>query len=395
MKKLLKVFIICSGLGHVKRGFESFSQECFDTLSKGPTLDITLFKGGGNSYKKEISLWNLPRNNWITIQLGKLSGRGAYFTEQKTFFVSLIPYLYREQPDIIYFSDGTLGNLLWHWRLLTKQSYKLLFSNGGPLSPPFLRWDHVQQVTPIHLQAALDAGTPTEKQSLVPYGIQMPSELQALTLPERESLRHKLGLPEDRPLILSVGTINKSHKRMDYIIQEVASLPKPRPYLLLLGQQDSESPEIIQLGNRLLGSDHFQIRTVNQQEVADYYRIADAFILASLGEGFGRVFLEAMSHGLPCLAHDYEVTRFVLGKDGYLANFEFTGSLAGLIRQVLAEGHEQSKRHLRHRHVYKHFSWERLRASYVEMIQRCAVGTDPARSLIHSNVTLRHYYKHD
>lgn len=368
---MIKLFIICSGLGHIKRGFESFTQECFDALSQDICLNVTLFKGGGKSREKDVTLWNLHRNYWMAIQLGKTTGRGAYFIEQSSFCLSLLPHIHREQPDVIYFSDGNLGNLLWHWRRLTKQSYKLLFSNGGPLSPPFHRWDHVQQVAPVHFQAALDAGTPAEKQSLVPYGLHVPSELQILAPIEREALRHKLGLPEKQPLILSVGAINKSHKRMDYVIREVASLPEPRPYLLLLGQQESESTDILQLGNRLLGSAHFQVRTVAQNEVADYYRIADSFALASLSEGFGRVFLEAMSHGLPCLAHDYEITRFVLAEEGYLANFEVTGSLAGLIYNVLAEGYNIYKCRLRHRSVYERFSWERLRPSYVEMIQRC------------------------
>jgi hypothetical protein len=35
---------------------------------------------------------------------------------------------------------------------------------------------------------------------------------------------------------------------MDYVIREVASLPEPRPYLLLLGQETPDSPEIIKLG---------------------------------------------------------------------------------------------------------------------------------------------------
>ena len=367
-----KVFIICSGLGNVQRGFESFTQECFDALSKECCLDIVLFKGNGESSNQEITLWNLSRYNWIAIQLGKFTRRDAYFIEQLSFGLSLLPHIHREQPDVIYFSDGNLGDLLWHWRRLTKQSYKLLFSNGGPLLPPFQRWDHIQQVAPVHFKAALDAGTPAEKQSLLPYGIHLPSKLQILAPIEREALRNKLGIPEKQPLILSVGAINKSHKRMDYVIHEVASLPEPRPYLLLIGQQESESPEILQMGNRLLGSTHFQVRTVAKNQVADYYRIANIFVLASLDEGFGRVFLEAMSHGLPCLAHDYEVTQFILGQEGYLADLKLSSSLARLIPQVLTQSFDVSKRHLRHRVVYERFSWEQLRSSYVKMIRRVA-----------------------
>ncbi len=375
-EQVIKVFIICSGLGHIKRGYESFTQECFEALSQEPLLDVTLFKGGGNSSEKEIALWNFPRNAPLTQQIGRITdtlfGRGAYSVEQGSFFLSLLPPLYFKKPDVIYFSDENLGNMLWHWRRLTKQSYKLLFSNGGPILPSFfVRPDHVQQLVPIHLDTALKAGVPAEKQSLVPYGVDISSELQILTPNKRAALRHQLGLPEQQPLLLSVGAINRVHKRMDYVIREVASLPEPRPYLLLLGQEDAESEEIIKLGNELLGYDNFQTRSVALKEVKNYYNIADAFILASLGEGFGRVFLEAMCYGLPCLAHDYEVTRFVLEPEGYLANFELPGSLANLISQALAEADSASHRYRRHQQAYNRFSWEKLRPDYVKLIQCC------------------------
>ncbi|MHC5673731.1 glycosyltransferase family 4 protein [Nostoc sp.] len=371
---MIKVFLICSGLGNVKRGFESFTQECFEALSQEPELDITLFKGGGKSNHRQISLWNFPRDSSVGIHLGKLTGRGAYFLEQVSFVCSLLPHIYQQQPNVIYFSDGAVGNILWHWRKRTGQRYKLLYSNGGPLSPPFPRWDHVQQVAPIHLQAAVEAGEPLEKQSLVPYGIQMDSQLKILSAVEKATLRRKLELPEDVPIVLSVGAINKSHKRMDYLIREVAQLPEPRPYLLILGQQEAESPEIFQLANQLLEPDRFQTKTVAFAQVSDYYQLADAFVLASLGEGFGRVFLEAMSYGLPCLAHDYEITQFILKDEGYLGNFQLSGSLTNLILQVLTDNDDNSK-YRRHQSVYEHFSWGRLRSAYVEMIHSCLSNT--------------------
>lgn len=365
-----KVFLVCSGLGNAKRGFESFTQECFAALSQESSLHLTLFKGGGKTEANSITLPNIPRDTWAAKQIAKLIGREGYLVEQASFVLSLLPHIQLKQPDVIYFSDGNIGNILWHWRRLTRQNYKLLFSNGGPLSPPFCRWDLVQQVTPTYYRAALAAGESEVKQTLVPYGIEAESEI-VLDL-KRKELREQLGLPRDRPVILSVGAINKSHKRMDYVIREIASLPQPLPYLLLLGQQQSESAEIIAMGDRLLGANNFQVKTVAFQEVPNYYQAADLFVLASLTEGFGRVFLEAMAHGLPCLAHDYEVARFVLGEEGYFANFAAKGSLAELVNRVLAESDKDYKRDLRYQSIYKRFSWKQLLPSYVQMIESCA-----------------------
>jgi glycosyltransferase involved in cell wall biosynthesis len=367
-----KVFIVCSGLGNVRRGFESFAQGCFEALSQDPSLDVILFKGAGNSSKKTITIKNFPRASQKAIQLGRLTKRGPYFVEQATFFLNLIPHIHRKKPDVIYFSDGTLGNLLWRWRRSTKQDFKLLLANGGRLTPSFERLDHVQQVNPADFKIASEAGAPQEKQSLLPLGLNVSPSLRTFTLPEREALRRKLELPQHRPLILSVGIIDKSIKRMDYLIREVALLPAPRPYLLLLGQHDNESPEILALGSELLGAADFQIRSVVPEDVAAYYQVADMFALASLSEGFGMVFLEAMSHGLPCLAHDYEISRYVLGELGYFANFELPGSLSELIRDVLAESDGPAKRHARYHSIYSRFSWDRLLPGYLRMIRRCA-----------------------
>ena len=373
-----RIFIVCSGLGHVRRGYESFTQECFDTLSLEPQLDITLFKGGGKSTNKSITLWNLSRVDRAVDQFAKLIGTSGYYLEQISFTISLLPYIQRHQPNVIYFSDINIGNILWHWRRFTKQRYKLLLSNGGPVFPEsFYRWDHIQQVAPQHFELAVKAGISTDKQSLVPYGIHMSPKLQPLTSEQRQASRIKLRLPTQRNLILCIAAINKSHKRLDYLIHEVANLPEPRPYLLVLGQQDSESSEILHLGNQLLGNDGFQTREVPQEEVANYYKISDFFVLPSLREGLPRVLIEAMSYGLPCLAHDYEVSRFILGEEGYFGDFSQKGALTNLINSLLdsmSSATEKPDRLLkyfaRHTAVYDRFSWEVLKSEYIALVKK-------------------------
>lgn len=372
MPEKTKVFLLCTGLGRVNRGYESFTRECFDALAGKPELDLTLFKGGGQSEEKQIKLWCLPREARLAAWLGAKLKKNSYWVEQVTFTVSLLPYIQRVRPDVVYYSDSTLGLLLWYWRRLTRCRFTLLLSNGGPLFPPFRRCDLVQQLAPNHLEAALKVGQPAETQVLVPYGIQMEPD-GTLPLPgERAARKASLGLPQDRPIVLSVGAVNKWHKRMDYVVREVAALPEPRPYLVLLGQQDEETPDVRALAEALLGADNYQIRTVPYQEVAGYYQAADVFVLASLAEGFGRVFLEALSWGLPCLAHDCDITRYVLGASGLRADFEQPGALAGLLRQVLAEGGDSSGWQRRRQDAFQRFSWQQLGPEYVAMIQKCA-----------------------
>jgi glycosyltransferase involved in cell wall biosynthesis len=367
------VFLICSGLGNVQRGYESFTQQCFEALQQEPStsLEVILFKGAGESQNQEFVLPNLPRGLSLTKKLGNLFKQDPYFIEQFTFCLSLLPHIYQKRPHVIFFSDFNLGTMLWHLRRLTGLPYKLLFSNGAPNGPPFSRMDYVQHLTPTHYQMALNAGESPSKHFFIPYGIRMSDRLELLSQEERNSLCRRLDLPSDRPILISVAAINKTHKRMDYLIREVAQIPEPRPFLLMLGHQNAESVDIINMGNQLLGQENFRVKTVPLEEVSQYYQVADLFVLASLSEGLPRVLLEAMSYGLPCLAHDYEITQFVLKDEGYLANFELSGSLTNLITQVLSEQYDDSK-YRRYQSVYQRFSWNQLRLDYVEMINRCA-----------------------
>ncbi len=372
MPQKTKVFLLCAGLGRINRGYESFTRECFDALAGRPELDLTLFKGGGRSDGKQIRLRCLPRGTRLAAWLGGKLKKDAYWAEQATFALSLLPHLQRVQPDVVYFSDSTVGHLLWYWRRLTRSRFKLLLSNGGPLPPPFPHCDFVQQVAPPHFEAARKMGQPTETQELLPYGIQMEPELVVLSQSERAALREALGLPQDRPVVLSVGLINKWHKRMDYVVREVAALPEPRPYLVLLGQQEKETAEVRALAEELLGADHYQIRTVPHEKVASYYQAADVFVLASLSEGLPRVFLEALSWGLPCLAHDYALTRYVLATGGLLSDFEQPGSLTARLREVFTEGYDFAEWRKRRQATFQRFSWQHLGPGYVAMIQKCA-----------------------
>lgn len=251
---MIRVFIVCSGLGNINRGYESFSQECFDHLSKERNFEIYLFKGKGKSTGNTFSVPNLSRKNKLAKAFGRTICKESYFIEQITFSFFLIPHILKKKPDIIYYSDFYLGTFLWHLRRFTNFKYKLLFSNGAPNGPPFSRMDYVQHLTPHHNQIAINAGESPDKHFLVPYGINIKDNMTVLSQSERHSLCNRLNIPLNRLVVLSVGTINKTHKRMDYLITEIAKLPKPKPFLVVLGQQDNESEEIIRLGQQILST---------------------------------------------------------------------------------------------------------------------------------------------
>jgi glycosyltransferase involved in cell wall biosynthesis len=299
--------------------------------------------------------------------------------EQWSSFPSVVAQIREFRPHVVFYSDANLGFLLFRLRRWIGVPYRLLFSNGGPVRPPFDRTDFVHQVNPVSHQEALDADEAPEKHFLVPYGIHLIEAPTLIGTHERKALRRRLGLPVDRQVILSVGWIRSVHKRMDYVIEEVAKLPGPRPYLQLLGAMDEGSPEIVALGARLLGRDGFGARSVPYEEVFDYYRAADCFVLGSLQEGFGRVYLEALMHGLPVIAHDNPVTRYVLSSQGKLGDLSRPGVLAGLVGEELKRLYNLPLRRTRWASVRERFSWPALAGNYREMFQICATEAQENR----------------
>ncbi len=355
--KPVRVLLACSGVGRVNRGIETFFREAFDGLRVVPGLDLRLIKGQGIASGNELVSWNLPRTGVLAGVLGRLTHRNGYVIEQWTSFFSVAAQIRQFRPHVVFYSDANVGFLLFRLRKLMGVPFKMLFSNGGPVHPPFIRTDFVHQVAPCYHLEALRAGEPTAKHFLVPYGINVAAPPHAPDAAGQETLRRRLRLPIGRKVILSVGWLRRFHKRMDYVIEEIARLPKPRPFLQLLGSVDDGSKEIIQLGHNLLGRDGFGATELPYARMADFYRAADCFVLASLTEGFGRAYLEAMMHGLPTIAHRNAVTEYVLGNSGTLRDLKKPGELALAVAAGLSKPVDFGERLARCEMVRDRFGW--------------------------------------
>ena len=368
----IKVLFCCTGVGIFNRGIESFFRESFDGLKDAmPGIECRLIKGAGPSSDREKTVWCLPRTGKLAEFLGRFIGRNAYVAEQLSSFPAVVLQIRKFKPDVIFYSDSNLGFQLYRWRKWIGVPYKLLFSNGGPIHAPFVRTDYVHQVAPLYLEEALKAGEPPERHFMVPYGID-PGPSPITDMDQKVAIRRKLGLPAERPIVLSVGWIARQHKRMDYLIREVASMPQPRPFLQLLGAIDDKSPEIIELGNQLLGPENFSVRSVPYSQVSEYYQAADCFVLCSLKEGFGRVYLEALKHGLPTIAHHFPVMDFVLGDVGILRDLSREGELCEILSEQIYQPVDQSLANRRWESVRDRFSWEVLALEYAKIFQKVA-----------------------
>lgn len=368
------VMLVCSGLDHARRGFESFARECFEALRDDPGLHIELVKGSGPSGFREHSVRSLRRDHAVAQQVGRAVGARPFRLEAVAFAFSLLPLLVRRRPHVVYLSEWDTARVLARVRAITSLRFKLVVVNGGFAAEGFEHLDGVQELTPAAREYVLARGADPWRHVVLPYGFRIAPELRILSATDRLSLRDRLGLPTDRSIVVSIAALNRRHKRLDYVIDEVASLPEPRPFLLMVGEADSETPSLRSLAVDRLGPAGHRFLTVTRDGVTDILNASDLFVLASLVEAQGRVLVEAMAQGLRCIAHDSAVTRFALGEWGVYGDLSQAGSLCRMLRSELvidpAAGRERAI--AAHQHVYERFSWDRLKPRYVEFLTEIA-----------------------
>ena len=145
--------------------------------------------------------------------------------------------------------------------------------------------------------------------TIVPCGVD-PGKFVPLNDAERSAARERLGLPVDAELIVSVSRL-VPRKGFDTAIRAVARLKHKRPNLLLaIAGGGREEERLKRLAEELDAPVKFLGRVPNEDLVA-LYGCGDIFTMLCRNrwggleqEGFGIVFLEAASCGVPQIAGD-------------------------------------------------------------------------------------------
>ena len=148
------------------------------------------------------------------------------------------------------------------------------------------------------------------------------------------------------PHILSVGTLSR-RKGHDVLLAALKSVENLTWQATIVGSKTLDPATSNALAHQLdtlaLGE-----RVTLAGEVADprtYFATADIFALASRYEGYGMVFAEALSHGLPIVAcHAGAVPEVVPEDAGILVPVDDVTAFASALRRLLSDPRE---RHVR------------------------------------------------
>src|SRR5207249_10072823 len=99
---------------------------------------------------------------------------------------------------------------------------------------------------------------------------------------------------------------------------------------------------------------------IPEEQKADHYRLADAFVMPGRGEGFGIVYLEAMACGIPVVASKADASREAVldGRLGVLADPSNPQEIHAAIQEIHAAIKEALARpHMLQKEV-EYFSFE-------------------------------------
>jgi glycosyltransferase involved in cell wall biosynthesis len=130
--------------------------------------------------------------------------------------------------------------------------------------------------------------------------------------PKDSPLARRLGLA-DRPVVLTFGRMagDERYKGFDEIIDLMPRLLARAPDLAYVAAGEGSDRARLEAKAKALGVNAHVVFPghIAESEKADLYRLADAYVMPSSGEGFGFVILEALACGIPVVASSSDGTR--------------------------------------------------------------------------------------
>jgi asparagine synthase (glutamine-hydrolysing) len=224
----------------------------------------------------------------------------------------------------------------------------------------FLRWSGLRQDQGMILPNCVDLSvfTPGEKS---------------------ETLLARYGL-RNRTILITLGRLaeEERYKGFDEVLEVLPLLAIDVPDITYLIVGDG--PDRIRLekkAQRLDIADRVVFAgRISEKEKPDHYRLADAYVMPSSGEGFGIVYLEALACGIPVIGSKIDGSRDALrdGRLGILVNPTDSAELRGAILRTLAEKKSGVEGR---RNGVAYFSTDRFRQRVFDIID--AITTAPER----------------
>jgi phosphatidyl-myo-inositol dimannoside synthase len=184
-------------------------------------------------------------------------------------------------------------------------------------------------------------------------------------------LRKRYGFAETDKILFTLSRLSarERYKGYDMVMEALTEIDKDVKYLIA-GSYDQEEKEFIESLIRRFGLEGRVILAgyVAEAEVAQHFAISDCYVMPSVKEGFGIVFIEAMYYNVPVIAgnSDGSVDALRNGEFGLLVDPLNVEEIREGIRAVLSN---PDKRKPTQAELLKHFGYDAYKIKINKMLK--------------------------
>lgn len=154
------------------------------------------------------------------------------------------------------------------------------------------------------------------------------------TVVDKQEKRRKIGVPDDAFVLLSVGELN-ANKNHEVVIRAIAQIKHPDIHYAIAGRGDKHD-YLINLANELGIAEQLHLLGY-RNDVAELYKMVDAYVHPSFREGLPVSIMEAMVSGLPVICSKIRGNVDLIdenGKNGFVCEFNDSKSFANAISNL-------------------------------------------------------------
>lgn len=234
------------------------------------------------------------------------------------------------------------------------------------------RAGRIRYVTPSRWasELAFSSGLLRAAPEVLPNGV----DTQVFRPRDRAELRRRLGLPNERPIVLlSAGDVLDERKGARYALAALRRTRDVPWFVLVVGNFSEQAREALE------GLDHLATGYLSTSErLAEAYAAADLFLFCSLADNLPLVVLEAMACGTPTVG-------FATGGVPEMVETEVSGllvpprdvaALAGALRRAADPGFCRQLGRAARLRMERHFSHARFLARHLALYRGLATASE-------------------